>query len=201
MAKQPFIAACLLFQALLLQAQKEETLFGNTHTRGGFGGVYTIYSRADSDPGNGAGFDGGFILNDVSLGGYFQAEFFGRRHGVYDDYNLNLSSIGFLVGYAYPSRKVIHFYTTLKVGAGTAVLARRDNNPFNNQNDYTDGISTVAPELGAEVNLAHWIRLALTGGYRWVYDVDNLLGFDNSDFNSSFISLKLRLGAFGYRSK
>lgn len=178
-------------------SQKEETLGNTARVKGGFGGPYFLFSQADGRSGGGAGGGGAFIINDFFIGGFGQGETFGRRRYNNRNYDLALGGGGFWLGYAYPSHKLFHLYTSMKIGWGAAALNRVDDNPFND-NDITDGVFLLIPEIGAEVNLLHWFRLAFTGGFRFVGGVDSLPGYSTTDFNSPTLAITLRFGAFGY---
>ena len=183
--------------SLSLIAQKEETLSGRARVKGGFGGPFFGYSQADGQSGAGGGGGGALILNDIFIGGFGQGESFGQRTVGSRRYTTELSFGGFWIGYTYPSHKVIHLYTSLKIGWGNASLRYNDNDPFDN-NDINDGVFVLAPELGAEVNVLHWFRIAMTAGYRLVNGVQTLPGFSEGDFNSPTLGVTLRFGGFGY---
>ncbi len=178
-------------------AQKEETLAGSAHIKGGFGGPYFIFSQADGANGYGAGGGGGFIINDFFFGGFGEGQSFGRRRYNNRDYDLNLGYGGIWLGYTYRGYKVIHLYSSAKIGWGSASLQRNDGDPFNG-NDINDSVFAIAPEVGAEANLLHWFRLGATVGYRFVNGLNTLPGFSSGDFNSPTFALTLRFGAFGY---
>ncbi len=197
MKKTHFILFLLLFGAAWLQAQKEETLTSGARVKGGFGGPFFLYSNTDGQSGGGGGGGGAFIINDFFIGGFGQGETFGQRTISSRRYTVGLGFGGFWLGYVYPSHKVVHLFTSLKVGWGSATLQRDDNDPFNG-NDYTDGVFVTAPEIGVEVNVVHWFRIAFTGGYRLVGGVQSLPGFASGDFNSPTLGLTMRFGKFGY---
>ena len=179
-------------------SQKEETVANSSGIKGGFGGPYFLFSQAGGSGGGGAGGGGAFIINDFFIGGYGQGENFGRRRIGNRNYDVSLGGAGFWFGYAYPSYKLLHLYTSLKVGWGSATLNRKNEEPFDVP-DYSDGVFMFSPEIGAEVNLLHWFRLAFTGGYRFVGGLNTLPGFNSNDFNSPTLAITLRFGAFGYK--
>ncbi|MCK6694367.1 MAG: hypothetical protein L6Q97_19975 [Thermoanaerobaculia bacterium] len=197
--KKRLLTILLLFVAILsLQAQRQETLRTTARNKGGFGGLYFVSSQADGDPGGGAGFDGAFIRNDWFFGGFIQAESFDQRRINNRNYRPSLFFTGPWVGYAYPSHKLIHLYTSLRLGWGGAVLNRQDNDPFDND-DYSDFVFVFAPEIGAEINAVSWLRIAATLGYRSVSNLSGLPGYSARDFNSPTFAISLRAGAFGYK--
>lgn len=197
MKKALFLIFLFLYTAAGLIAQKEETLSGGARVKGGFGGPFFIYSNADGKSGGGGGGGGAFIINDFFIGGFGQGETFGQRAISSGRYTVGLGFGGFWLGYVNSSYKVAHLYTSLKIGWGSANLQRDDNDPFNG-NDYSDAVFVAHPEIGLELNVVHWFRVAFTGGYRLVNGVDTLPGFASGDFNSPTLGLTLRFGAFGY---
>ncbi|MBL7774951.1 MAG: hypothetical protein JNK89_03065 [Saprospiraceae bacterium] len=192
----------LLALALLLPdlagAQRQETLANSAKVKGGFGSLYFTFSQADGRSGGGAGLGGAFVIDDFFIGGYFQGENFGTRRYSNRNYIQALSSGGFWLGYAIPSHKMLHVYTALKLGWGAAALRRDDNDPYDGD-DITDGVLVLAPEIGAELNVLRWLRIALTGGFRLVGGLDTLPGYQTRDFNSPTLGLTFRMGGFGYR--
>lgn len=198
MEKRLFTLLLLLFSTFALHAQRQETLQSNVRNRGGFGGLYFVASQADGESGSGAGIDGAFIVNDWFFGGYLQGDNFGRRRINNRNYEAGLFTTGAWAGYAFPSHKLVHFYTSLRLGFGGALLSRQDNDPFNNDDDYSDAVMVMAPEFGAEINAFKWFRIAGTVGYRMVGNIA-LPGYSARDFNSPTLALSLRFGWFGYK--
>ena len=188
----------LFIGAFALQAQKQETLRSTARNKGGFGGLYFVFSQANGDAGGGAGINGAFIRNDWFFGGFLQAESFDQRRINNSNYNPGLFTTGPWIGYAYPSYKLVHLYTSLKIGFGGAVLTRQDNDPFDND-DFSTGVIAIMPEIGAEINALPWLRIAATLGYRSVGNLTGLPGYGPRDFNSPMFAISLRAGAFGYR--
>ena len=81
-------------------------------------------------------------------------------------------------------------YTTLRIGPGVV------NIDTNSWDDYIDNVLVVSPELGVEMNLTKFLRIAGTAGYRWVDGVSSP-GLTNDDFTGWTGALTLRLGYFG----
>ncbi len=178
-------------------SQKQETLASSARVKGGFGSLYFLFGQADGHNGAGAGLGGAFIINDFFIGGYGQNEVFDRRRYSGREYLVGLGSGGFWLGYVPASYKVVHLYSALKVGWGSAALRRTDSEPYTNDN-ITDGVFVLAPEIGAEVNILRWFRLGFTGGYRFVSGLNTLPGYAYNDFNSPTLALTLRFGKYGY---
>ncbi len=177
--------------------QKEETLAGSSRVKGGFGSPFFTFSQASGQNGIGAGVGGAFIINDFFIGAFGQGESFGPRRYNGRDYNLTISNGGFWLGYAYPSHKLAHLYTSMKIGWGNVALARTDREPFD-PDGIRDNVFVLNPEIGAEVNLLHWFRLCLSVGYRSVSGVNTLPTVQSNDFNGATFGITMRFGGFGY---
>ena len=180
------------------QAQKEETLAGSARVKGGFGAPFFTFSQADDNAGFGGGGGGAFIINDFFIGGFGEGASFGNRRYNNRNYDLSLGYGGFWLGYTYPSHKLIHLYSSLKIGWGNASQLRADDDPFDGD-QINDHIFALHPELGAEINLVHWFRLGFTAGFRLVGGVGSLPTVRSGDFNSPTLGITLRFGKFGYR--
>lgn len=197
MRKTNLLLLLSLSLATLATAQKQETIANSVKIKGGFGSPYFLFSQADGRAGGGIGGGGAFILNDFFVGAYVQSESFGQRRYSGRDYILGLNSGGFWLGYVPNSYKVVHLYSSLKIGWGSALLRRDDNDPYDND-DIRDAVFVLAPEIGAEFNVLRWFRIGLTGGYRAVGLLNTLPGYSYNDFNSPTLALTFRFGKFGY---
>lgn len=187
----------------VLPAQKQQTLAGKgalkgNGFKGGFGGVYLLLSEAAGDAGGGAGVEGAFIINDFFIGGYFQTETFGRRRIGGRDYELAYAGSGVSAGYAFPSYKAIHFFTSVRMGPVYGFLNRKGDDPFDS-NDYNDTAFMMSPEFGVEFNITNWLRLAGTAGFRYMAGVDGLPGISSSSFNRPFLGITARMGRLGQK--
>ena len=192
-----FTALLLLSALHLLQAQAEETIFSDAEVVGGFGAPFVTLARGDGEFGAGAGGGGGVIVNNFFFGGFGQGETYGRRTFQDTRYTLGLGYGGLWVGYVYPSYKVAHLYSAVKTGWGAARLSDF-NQPYDA--DDSDGVFVVNPEIGLEINVLHWFRIAATGGYRFVGGIEDgrLPGIEKDAFNSPTFALTFRFGGFGF---
>jgi hypothetical protein len=196
------ILFALLFTAgaiTLSQAQPEETLFENARVVGGFGGPTITLAEGDGVYGVGAGGGGGVIVNSFFLGGFGQGESYGRRTFNDTRYTVSLGYGGLWLGYVYPSHKVVHLFNTVKLGWG-GVSLNNFSEPINIRD--SDGVFVINPEVGVELNVLHWFRIAGTVGYRFVEGIEpnRLPDISENDFNSPTFALTFRFGGFGYGS-
>jgi hypothetical protein len=60
-----------------------------------------------------------------------------------------------------------------------------------------DNIFVVTPEVGVEVNVFRWFKIAGTVGYRAVTGVNSISGQSNEDFSGMAGTLTFRFGGFG----
>ena len=110
------------------------------------------------------------------------------------EYRVNLGYGGFWLGYAHQSWRLFHPYSSMKLGWGSVTF---DPEPEFGRSQLNDNVFVVEPEIGVEVNLFKWFRLAGTGGYRFVTGADQYDGFKNGDLSCFFGKLTLRFGGFG----
>ena len=94
---------------------------------------------------------------------------------------------------------MIHVYSSVKLGWGALNVEVEEN--FNPDTNIDDNIFVVTPELGLEVNVFRFFRIAFTGGYRWVDGVNPQDFYSSKDYNSITGAITFRLGGFGnYRN-
>ncbi len=186
------LLAC--FAALQLSAQ-HETLFGDLDVIGAFGGPIVEISQIGEDVGADVGGGGALILNNLFLGGYGMGtdypdyEIVGGENA--GQYNIKFGHGGLWFGYVAKQSKLIHLYSSFKLGWGKARL-RQDKETI-----FSDRVFVMTPELGVEINLTGFFKLSLTGGYRLVNGVSKLPGLNNDSFNSPVGILTFRFGGFG----
>ncbi len=178
-----------IFLALPLFAQ-HETLFDDFDIRGAFGGPIVEIGTLAGETGADVGGGGALLINDFFLGGYGMGTSYPDIRLNSRDYNVRFKHGGFWLGYTVKENKLLHLYSSVKVGWGRAQL-RRDG-----ETEYTDRHFALTPELGLEVNIFDWFKLGLTGGYRYVNGINALPGLDNSDFSSPVGILTFRFGGF-----
>jgi hypothetical protein len=102
---------------------------------------------------------------------------------------------GLWLGYVTPTWKTAHLFSSVKIaGGGIAITENRDSG----DSIYDEAVFVAQPEIGLEVNLLKWFRIAFTANYRFVSGVQsgNLAGLTNSDFNSVGGTLTFRFGHF-----
>ncbi|MBK8702768.1 MAG: hypothetical protein IPN33_03560 [Saprospiraceae bacterium] len=180
----------LCFSAVYLSAQ-EETLFGDLHVVGAFGAPILEVGAINGEIGADVGGGGALVLNNMFIGGYGM----GTSYPEYvtaagDERNIRFKHGGFWLGYTPKPHKVAHLYSSLKIGWGSARL-REDGD-----NIATDRLFALTPELGIEINLTRFVKVSLSGGYRWINGISKLDGLDNESFSSPTGLLTFRIGGW-----
>lgn len=186
----------ILFSLLVWQVSaQQETLFEDLNVIGGFGGpileIGSIHGEVGADVGGG----GAIILDRLFIGGYGMGTDFaefripdGENAGLY---NIRFKHGGLWFGYVWRQEKLLHLYSSAKIGWGKSQLREGKDTAFSDRN------FVLTPELGIELNLTDFFKVAITGGYRWVNGVTNLPNLDNNDFSSAIGVLTFRFGGFG----
>ncbi len=181
-----------------LFGQEIETVFRNNPAVGGFGAPLIKFTGAAGSYRALGGAGGAVVINDFFIGGFGLAGRVGQTTWENRPYEVNYGYGGFWLGYAHRSWKAIHPYTSLQLGWGAVDLSATEE-PFVEENT-DDNIFVAEPELGLEINLFKWFKLAGTVGYRFTTGADRFDGFKSSDLSAFSGALTLRFGGFGKRS-
>ncbi len=195
-----FLFVLMLFTTANLFAQRDQTLFSDVRRSGGWGGPIFEYTNIDKDLQTTGGGGGALVLNDMYLGGYGMgtAELINTVPANNLREKLSFKHGGFWVGYTPVQNKVIHPYFSTRFGWGKARYRTSEiNDPSKITYDLKDNIFVVTPEVGLELNVFSFFRVAFTGSYRWVSGMDGLPTFENEDLNGFGAALTLRFGGFG----
>ncbi len=195
MQKLSFLLATACFFLLgNLQAQ-HETLFNQARVIGAFGGPITEFG-VGNDLNTSVGGGGAIVINSFFIGGYgLAAADFDR---LYEDGDLEVLDIGhggFWLGGTYQPHRLVHLYGSSRIGWGAINIDLDDNIPYRD----LDKIFVMTPELGVELNLTRWFRIAGTVGYRYVSGVNEDRGLKDDDFSGMIAGVTARFGWFGQR--
>lgn len=191
------LTICILLGASAIAlAQQEETLFRNAEVQGAFGGPFVEYANILGQEGAMVGGGGALQFRRFFLGGYGIGTHFPETTYNADRYVVNVGHGGFWLGYTIPSHKLLHFYGSARIGWG-AVRFKDDPDDKNRDAIFSDRIFAFTPEIGLEINVTDFLRIAATGGYRLIADVDQLPGdYSQDDFNGFMGGLTFRFGSF-----
>ena len=188
----------LLVTALLLGLTaygQHETIFGDATVVGGFGGPifeFGINSNVDYSAGGG----GGVIVDNFFLGGYGLASIdFNALLNTGDIERIELAHGGIWAGFTVQPFRIVHLYVNGRIGWGGVNIDLQSNG----YNSYSvDRVFVGTPEVGVELNVARWFRLAVAGGYRFVNGISSTGPFSKDYFNGATLSVGLRFGYFGW---
>lgn len=173
-----------------IQAQ-EETVFDDLRVVGAFGSPFVEIGSINGEVGADVGGGGALIFNSFFIGGYGLGTEYPEFIDAGKDYGIKFNHGGLWMGYAAKSHKIVHFYSDLRIGWGKTRLREEG------ETIATDRIFALTPEVGIEVNLTRFLKLGLTGGYRWVNGITKLPGLGNEDFTSPVGTITFRFGGFG----
>lgn len=188
--KRVFLFVIIAMAAFQAQAQ-DQTLLARSSRIGFFVSPYLEMGPLNQPWETSVGGGAGLILGNGFIGFYGAA---GADYGQLLQENeidrIDLAHGGLWIGYNPVQHWLAHPYTTLRFGTGVV------NIETNGYNDFVDHVSVLNPELGVELNLTKFLRIAGTAGYRWVNGVSSP-GLTNGDFTGWTGALTLRLGYFG----
>lgn len=193
MRKSLLMFVLILLTTLGLSAQ-HQTLFSGARVVGGFGAPIIEWGLGNNLT-TSVGGGGGVVIDNVFIGGYGLGSVdFDALLDDDDIESLEIGHGGFWLGYTYRPFSVMHLYSSARIGWGV-VDVQFDQNPTW---DTVDKVFVLTPEIGAEVNLFRWFRVAGAVGYRWVNGVNENRGvYQEDDFNGAVATLTLRFGWFG----
>ncbi|MEO1518583.1 MAG: hypothetical protein AAFV95_26440 [Bacteroidota bacterium] len=190
--KQVILLAFAIGFAIQIQAQQTQTLFNRARVVGAFAAPIVEIGIDDDLRGNAAGGGAALIIDNFFIGGYgIGSSDLDDLFDDNDDLRLSIGHGGFWVGYAAPSHKLIHLYSSAKIGWGAVDIEFDGSNV-----DAKDGIFVVTPELGLEVNVFRWFRIGTTLGYRFVDGISNE-NINKDQFQGLIGGLSFRIGGFG----
>ncbi len=206
------IFALILFLRITASAQdvenKQETLFGRGTSVSGFGGPIVEFSAAKGQFSVSNGGGGGVLLNQsFFLGGYGMNTSNRLDINIANaNYKLDFGHGGFWLGYINSHNKLVHFASSLRLGWGSVTM--RDSRYWGgSSNTRLSNCFVATPELGFELNITRFFRIAATAGYRIVAGISEINFTDaqgnltekinNSDFSSPIGAITFKFGWFG----
>lgn len=188
-----FLVALLFSSFTAFGQQETETLFKNSRIRGGFGGPIFSWSQTNNKIGYGAGGGGGVVFDRFFVGLFGMGETFERPQPGQDQ--LTLGYGGLWLGYTTPSHKLLHLYTSVKIGGGGVVITDFEDS-WEFEDDWADAALVIVPEAGLELNIARWFRLGGTVGYRFVDGFKGWNDYGRKDLNAPVYALTFKFGWF-----
>ncbi len=176
----------------------QETLIKRGLRIGAFGAPIIEFSDLDGSFGVSVGGGGAIMIEHFFIGGYGM----GSTHDILkdidaDEYDVTLAHGGLWTGFDLMPSEIIHMTTSFRAGWGVLLFGL--DNDFSNY-DFEDQVFTLTPEIGIELNVTRFFKIAATGGYRWVKDVD-ISPYEGDEFDSFTGSLVFKFGEFNNRSR
>lgn len=181
---------CLFIGGSILAQEKTQTIFSDENSYGGFGGPIVEFSSINGMTVGDVGGGGGFIVNNFFVGGYGLGNDAAQVEFEDQNYDIQFRHGGFWLGYSIQQHKVVHLYTSFRVGWGEAEFKQNDEKFFG------DNLLSLAPEAGIELNITTWFKLGATVGYRSISGLDSLPVLGNEDFSGVYGALTFRFGGF-----
>ena len=185
MKKTALILVLALFSIIGLQAQQEETLFGDSGAW--FSGIWFgpkyNFSYFEDDFAYVRGGTFGFEFGKTVLIGWSGTEFRDdvQIEGINNTFRLKYSA--FMLNVYPNARKSIHPMFGVQTGGGRLRLDDGDR----------DRVFIVQPSAGLEANIFQWFRFGVEGGYRFVTGA-NIEGIENSDISAPYAQINLKFG-------
>ncbi len=191
-----FLLITILGMASFSLMAQHETIFNKARVVGGFGGPITeigLGNKLNTSVGGG----GGLIINSFFIGGYGLGSVDFEQLIETDDVDvLDIGHGGFWLGGTFRPYKILHGYASARIGWGAVNVELNDTGQTWRD---LDKIFVMTPEIGVELNLTKWFRVAGTIGYRYVSGTNEARGYTDEDFSEAIAGITLRFGWFGWR--
>jgi hypothetical protein len=183
--KKSILLILIIFLAVPILAQEEETIFNGNLESGGFGGPVLKVTQLSKTTALLVGGKGGWIINHsfvIGGGGYGLTTEILADNTYGRDLRMEVGYGGLELEYINRSNSLFHFTAGLLIGAGGVSWTENYNDWWYNDNNTShyasDAFFIVEPAINVELNLTTWFRLNLGGSYRVVTGVDSKLNYD-----------------------
>ena len=198
------LLAVLLIAFTSFTVNAQETLFKGDVEIGGYGGPEVKFTNnMDGDFGVLVGGKGALVVNKqlgIGLGGWGLAhnnKFTHDNLPLNRDYRMDFGYGGLYFEYINNSDDLVHFNVTCLFGAGVANVSEfnREEHYNNYLDDYgTESFGVIEPGIQLEVNFFPWMKVAVGGSYRMVYEYSDFFGYEKSDFEGLSGVLTFKFG-------
>lgn len=193
--KKFILSAFFMMVVSLLVAQEQQTLFKNSKLRGGFGGPIYSWSNTKNRTGYGVGGGGGVVFDRGFVGAFGMGETFDAVK--VGEKQLAMGYGGLWLGYTAPSFRILHPYASIKLAVGSTGVTDFKTDPDLSDNNWEDVVFVGIPEVGLELNIARWMRISGSAGYRLVSGFEGYGSYGKRDLNAPMLALTMRFGWFG----
>ena len=108
--------------------------------------------------------------------------------------NLTVAHGGAWVGYTYRTQDILHLYSSIRFGAGKAIL----HHPAADQEigSIDDHITHIQPEIGIEMNLTNFLRIGGSLSYSFYDSLGKIPDYTNESLSGFRTMIGLRIGRF-----
>lgn len=165
---------------------------------GGYGAFEMREAMINHELGLMLGGKGAVVLNGVvALGGGGYSYVLDHKAPIYTDstrYYIRSDFGGFYIEYMDSPNKLLHYTISTMIGGGK-VRYDMNNNKDDDPNEKISSIFFIEPAVGAELNVAKFMRINLGVSYRFVTGVD-LPKFENKDISGLSANLAFKFGWF-----
>lgn len=198
MHKKLSLFALLLFTVPVFAQQEEQTLVRNGSVVGGFGGPIVSWSSTNGKTGFGTGVGGGVLFDQFFIGLFGMFETFDNI--VVGQPQLATGYGGLWLGATVPSQKLAHAYISVKLAGGAVGITDFEDN-WHYQDNWEDVTFVAIPEAGIELNIARWMRMSGSVGYRFVDGFEGWGSYGEKDLNAPVYNLTFRFGCFSKKKR
>ncbi|HAS40686.1 MAG TPA: hypothetical protein DCS93_09420 [Microscillaceae bacterium] len=198
-----FLFLCI--SAPMAAQDSPTTLFGSLDNVRitGFGGPIVGFGVLDGTATVFSGGGGAVMFNNFFFGGYgsnMVVPSVNRSiNGI--DYRLRTQHGGLWTGYDIQAHRLIHFTTSVKFGWGRLRFYTPGASFFNDGHSALDErFVMITPEVGVEVNITRFMKVAFTGGYNTAFY--NAISADDGspiNLNGQYGTITFKFGWFGKR--
>lgn len=191
-------AYLLLVPATAVRAQ-DETLLGSTPAEyGGFGGPIFRVTQVGGETmvlnggGGAALFNRRLALGGMGVKGTANVD--AVIGGVAQRGEMDFSYGGFTIEYITRPSKLVHATYGILIGGGGISVWPDEMRP-RNRSDSTVVFALTEPQVGVQLNVAKWMRIGTTLGYRVAFGAD-VPKLSNGQLHGPSASLLIRFGSF-----
>ena len=195
--KRIFILILIITSTGYLFAQDKEeidnieTFFEKPSKIRGYVGPLTDITMVDSEIAYMTGVNVAGIFNDHFILGFYNLNIendIKSDNTNYFESTIDFNHKGIWLGYIFIPKRIIHFNTNVMLGKGDLELY----DDFLNEWIEDDFIFVLTPSLEAEFNVAKFLRVGIGANYRFTFDVDKFVDYNDNDFSDfgAFVSFK-----------
>ena len=183
------------------EKQEIGTIFNGNTFFNGFGGPIMSYTTIAGKFAHSMGGGGGVLVNNRFFFGGFGTGVTNRIRSeadIYDGYDINFGYGGLWTGYNFLPQKPLHPTVSLLSGWGNIDIEDSYVNDIMNDDliYVNDQVFVLTPTVEVELNITTFFKIGIGANYRLVFGVDDLIGYDNSDFSGPSGFLSFKFGGF-----